>query len=93
MKCQDCKYFVMPANERMGSCKRFPAAVNKIFNDWCGEFFRKEVIEDAPVKVEIEFKSVFPIETTPEQEVALFGQEVVLEEKPKRKPRAKKDAS
>lgn len=80
MKCQDCKYFVMPANERMGSCKRFPAAVNKIFNDWCGEFVET-------------FKSVFPIETTPEQEVALFGEEVVLEEKPKRKPRTKKNAS
>ena len=92
MKCIDCKYFVVPANERMGSCKRYPAAVNKIVNDWCGEFFRKEMIEetveefiqrqDEPIKVE--FKSIFPIEITSEEPVA---------DKPKRKPRAKKDVS
>ena len=90
MKCQDCKYFVVPANERMGSCKRFPQAVNKIVNDWCGEFFRKEMIEEPPV--EVQFKSVFPIEVTPDELVDELVQ-IIAEEKPKRKSRTKKNAS
>ena len=89
MKCEDCKFFVMPANERMGSCKRFPQSVNKIHNEWCGEYLRKEIVEDQPIKVE--FKSVFPVEVTPDELVDELVQ-IIAEEKPKRKSRTKKNA-
>ena len=78
MKCEDCRYFVMPANERMGSCKRFPQAVNKIHNEWCGEYVEAT-------------KSIFPIEVTPDELVDELVQ-IIAEEKPKRKSRTKKNA-
>ena len=34
--CQVCLFFVL--GERMGICKRFPVAVNKSNDDWCGEW-------------------------------------------------------
>ena len=34
--CNSCLFFVL--GERMGICKRFPSAVNKSNEDWCGEW-------------------------------------------------------
>lgn len=34
--CNSCLFFVL--GERMGICKRFPVAVNKSNDDWCGEW-------------------------------------------------------
>jgi len=34
--CNSCLFFVL--GERMGICKRFPSAVNKSNDDWCGEW-------------------------------------------------------
>ena len=34
--CSNCLFFVL--GERMGICKRFPVAVNKSNDDWCGEW-------------------------------------------------------
>jgi len=34
--CASCLFFVL--GERMGICKRFPSAVNKSNDDWCGEW-------------------------------------------------------
>lgn len=34
--CNSCLFFV--DGERMGICKRFPSAVNKPKDDWCGEY-------------------------------------------------------
>ena len=34
--CNSCLFFVV--GERMGICKRFPSAVNKSNDDWCGEW-------------------------------------------------------
>ena len=34
--CNSCLFFVV--GERLGICKRFPSAVNKSNDDWCGEF-------------------------------------------------------
>ena len=34
--CNSCLFFVN--GERMGICKRFPSAVNKSNDDWCGEW-------------------------------------------------------
>jgi hypothetical protein len=34
--CNSCLFFVV--GERMGICKRYPHAVNKSNDDWCGEF-------------------------------------------------------
>jgi len=34
--CHSCLFFVL--GERMGICKRFPSAVNKSNDDWCGEW-------------------------------------------------------
>jgi hypothetical protein len=34
--CNTCLFFVV--GERMGICKRFPTAVNKSNDDWCGEW-------------------------------------------------------
>lgn len=60
MECLQCKFFLVPANERMGSCKRYPQAVNKIVNDWCGEFLaieiiKQEIVETEPIKVEVQW--------------------------------------
>ena len=38
--CNSCLFFVV--GERMGICKRFPSAVNKSNEDWCGEWQIKE---------------------------------------------------
>ena len=34
--CNSCLFFVV--GERMGICKRYPSAVNKSNDDWCGEY-------------------------------------------------------
>jgi hypothetical protein len=34
--CNSCLFFEI--GERMGICKRFPSAVNKSNDDWCGEW-------------------------------------------------------
>jgi len=34
--CNSCRFFSV--GERMGICKRFPSAVNKSNEDWCGEW-------------------------------------------------------
>ena len=34
--CKTCLFFNL--GERMGICKRFPSAVNKSNDDWCGEW-------------------------------------------------------
>ena len=34
--CNSCLFFEV--GERMGICKRFPSAVNKSNDDWCGEW-------------------------------------------------------
>ena len=34
--CNSCLFFEV--GERMGICKRFPSAVNKSNEDWCGEW-------------------------------------------------------
>jgi hypothetical protein len=34
--CNSCLFFVV--GERMGVCKRYPSAVNKSNDDWCGDF-------------------------------------------------------
>ena len=34
--CNTCRFFSV--GERMGICKRFPSAVNKSNDDWCGEW-------------------------------------------------------
>ena len=34
--CNSCLFFVN--GERMGICRRFPSAVNKPKEEWCGEF-------------------------------------------------------
>ena len=38
--CNGCLFFSL--GERMGICKRFPTAVNKSNEDWCGEWQIKE---------------------------------------------------
>jgi len=38
--CNSCLFFVL--GERMGICKRFPTAVNKSNDDWCGEWRLEE---------------------------------------------------
>ena len=38
--CNSCLFFV--DGERMGICKRFPSAVNKPKDDWCGEYSLSE---------------------------------------------------
>jgi len=38
--CNSCLFFVV--GERMGICKRFPSAVNKSNDDWCGEWRLEE---------------------------------------------------
>ena len=44
-KCKECKYF---SNEgvHLGVCKRYPNVVNKHYNDWCGEYDIREVVEN-----------------------------------------------
>lgn len=34
--CGFCRFFV--ENDRMGVCHRYPEAVNKHMNNWCGEY-------------------------------------------------------
>jgi hypothetical protein len=43
--CNTCRFFSI--GERMGICKRFPTAVNKSNEDWCGEWLhvKNHVIE------------------------------------------------
>ena len=36
VSCKDCRYFKNA--DIMGRCHRFPEAVNKTLNDWCGEW-------------------------------------------------------
>jgi hypothetical protein len=38
--CNSCLFFV--SGERMGICKRYPSAVNKSNEDWCGEWHLEE---------------------------------------------------
>ena len=38
--CNSCLFFVN--GERMGICRRFPSAVNKPKDDWCGEYVLSE---------------------------------------------------
>lgn len=42
MKCEDCKYW--RSEGYMGSCKRFPKALTKGNNDWCGEFVARQTL-------------------------------------------------
>ncbi|CAB5212809.1 hypothetical protein UFOVP192_59 [uncultured Caudovirales phage] len=34
--CNSCRFFSV--GDRMGICKRYPTAVNKSNEDWCGEW-------------------------------------------------------
>lgn len=50
----------------MGSCKRYPQVVNKIVNDWCGEFsaievVKQEIVEEKPVKMEVQWIEPEPV--------------------------------
>jgi len=39
--CSDCRFWVEPKpteNEIKGTCKFFPADIDKTANDWCGQW-------------------------------------------------------
>lgn len=38
--CNSCRFFSKDSS--LGSCKRYPAPINKALNDWCGEFVLSE---------------------------------------------------
>jgi hypothetical protein len=57
--CNSCLFFV--SGERMGICKRYPSAVNKSNEDWCGEYRLEEsealdrMVEEMTMPVELRF--------------------------------------
>jgi len=40
IKCETCLYYV--ENER--KCRRYPQHVNRLNNDWCGEYRNKKKV-------------------------------------------------
>jgi rhamnogalacturonyl hydrolase YesR len=49
MKCIECKWYAGQTNDTYGVCKRYPQTANKSQNDWCGEYFDKQIaIEVTP---------------------------------------------
>ena len=89
MECLQCKFFLVPANERMGSCKRYPQAVNKIINDWCGEFSAIEMVQFVAQTYEPENKIAELLEEKLKEEPIKV--EVQWTEPVKRKGRPKKN--
>lgn len=75
--CLNCKYFIGD-NAVLGSCKRYPQAINKHTNDWCGEY------ESAPIVIKVEL----PIEL---QEAAEGLMNLSVE--PKKRGRKPKNAT
>lgn len=57
--CKNCKFFV--ESDRMGVCHRFPEAINKHMNNWCGEFLATQATKVVDTLVETLTK---PIEVT-----------------------------
>ena len=35
--CNNCRYFLVGQNDRMGVCRRYPTYQNRASTEWCGE--------------------------------------------------------
>jgi len=82
VSCKDCRYFKNA--DIMGRCHRFPEAVNKTMNDWCGEY------KPAAAPLVIEYM-VQDLSNEPSEARAKI-QDEVAKIPPKMRGRPKKDA-
>lgn len=41
MRCEACKFFLKTSAPSQGECRRFPRAIIKRIDQWCGEFIEK----------------------------------------------------
>ena len=55
--CASCKFFI--SGGLLGECHRYPQAVNKHDNNWCGEYTPFPIPEDDLIYVNDEIKNVF----------------------------------
>ena len=55
--CASCKFFI--SGGLLGECHRYPQAVNKHDNNWCGEYIPFPIPEDDLIYVNDEIKNVF----------------------------------
>ena len=55
--CASCKFFI--SGGILGECHRFPQAVNKHDNDWCGEYTLFPISVDDLIYANDEIKNIY----------------------------------
>lgn len=55
--CASCKFFI--SGGILGECHRFPQAINKHDNDWCGEYTLFPISVDDLIYANDEIKNIF----------------------------------
>ena len=64
--CASCKFFI--SGGILGECHRFPQAINKHDNDWCGEYTLFPISVDDLIYANDEIKNIYdaiPIDELP----------------------------